>query len=79
MARLTRAEQRYNYVLAIGAVLVIAVLIVLSPQVSLSGERVPVLVVAVLAGAFLFGLGQMLLGIFRRRRYIRSLQDRAGE
>jgi len=71
--KLTRAEQRYNYGLAIGIVGVVIVLIVISPKVVIDGSDVPVLVVAVLAGAFLFGLGQMIIGISRRRRYLRSL------
>jgi hypothetical protein len=73
--KLTRAEQRYNYGLAIGIVGVVILLIVISPRVVIDGSDVPVLVVAVLAGAFLFGLGQMIIGISRRRRYLRSLAD----
>jgi hypothetical protein len=74
--KLTRAEQRFNYGLAIGVVAVVIVIIVLSPTVVIDGSDVPVLVVAVLVGAFLFGLGQMVIGITRRRRYLRSLTDR---
>jgi hypothetical protein len=74
--KLTRAEQRYNYGLAIAIVAVVVVLIVISPRVVIDGSDVPVLVVAVLAGAFLFGLGQMIIGITRRRRYLRSIADR---
>ncbi len=74
--KLTRAEQRYNYALAIGIVVVVIVLIVVSPRVVIDGSEVPVLVVAVLLGAFLFGLGQMVIGITRRRRYLSSLMDR---
>lgn len=73
---LTRAEQRYNYALAIGAVLVVVALIVVSPVVVFEGQRVPVLVLALLVGAFLFGLGQMVVGISRRRAYLKSLQQR---
>jgi hypothetical protein len=71
--RLTRAEQRYNYALAIGVVLAVVALIVVSPAVVFEGQRVPVLVLAVLVGAFLFGLGQMVVGISRRRAYLKSL------
>jgi hypothetical protein len=39
---------------------------------------VPVLVLALLVGAFLFGLGQMVIGVSRRRRYLRSLEERQG-
>ncbi|MEA2683325.1 MAG: hypothetical protein QOK05_1653 [Chloroflexota bacterium] len=72
--KLSRAEQRYNYALAIGAVAIVVVLVVLSPHVVVDGTDVPVLVVALLVGAFLFGLGQMLVGISRRRTYLRSLE-----
>ncbi|MDP9325294.1 MAG: hypothetical protein M3O87_01990 [Candidatus Dormibacteraeota bacterium] len=73
--RLTRAEQRYNYGLAIAAVAVVVVLIVVSPKVTIQGWDIPVLITAVLLFAFLFGLGQMVIGLTRRRRYLRS-QDR---
>lgn len=76
--RLSRGEQRYNYGLAIGAVAVVVVLVVASPTVIFEGQRVPVLVVAVLIGAFLFGLGQMVIGIGRRRTYLRTLQAEGG-
>ncbi|MGI8608590.1 MAG: hypothetical protein ACR2MY_05085 [Candidatus Dormibacteria bacterium] len=75
--RLSRGEQRYNYGLAIGAVAVVILLIVASPTVTYEGQRVPVLVVALLVGAFLFGLGQMIVGIGRRRTYLRALQSGA--
>ncbi|HEV3231993.1 MAG TPA: hypothetical protein VG245_07050 [Candidatus Dormibacteraeota bacterium] len=71
--RLSRAEQRFNYGIAILAVAVVVVLIVASPQVTFAGTPVPVLALAVLAGAFLFGLGQMVVGLTRRRRYLRDL------
>ncbi|MEA2645818.1 MAG: hypothetical protein QOE92_901 [Chloroflexota bacterium] len=74
--KLSRGEQRYNYLLAIGAVAVVVVLVVVSPTVTLDGQPVPVLVFALLVGAFIFGLGQMLVGITRRRRYLRSLEGR---
>jgi len=74
---LTRSEQRYNYGLAIVAVAVVVFLVVVSPAVVYDGQRVPVLVVALLVGAFLFGLGQMVIGISRRRAYLRRLE--AGE
>lgn len=73
--RLSRAEQRYNYALAIGAVLVVVALIVVSPVVVFEGQRVPVLVMALLVGAFLLGLGQMVIGISRRRAYLKSLRQ----
>jgi len=73
--QLTRAEQRYNYGLAIGAVAVVVLLIVVSPAVVYDGQRIPVLVVALLMGAFLFGLGQMVIGITRRRAYLRHLEE----
>ena len=73
--KLTRSEQRYNYGLAIGAVAVVVFLIVVSPAVVYDGQRVPVLVVALLVGAFLFGLGQMVIGISRRRAYLRRLEE----
>jgi len=80
---LSRAEQRFNYAIAVLAVAAIAALIVISPQVAIAGRSLPVLPVAVLAGAFLFGLGQMAIGISRRRRYLRGLAasgaDRPGE
>jgi hypothetical protein len=71
--KLTRPEQRFNYGIAIGAVALVVVLVIASPHVQLDGVDVPILVVALLAGAFLFGLGQMVIGITRRRRYLRSL------
>jgi|GEM_PF-2507004 len=70
--RLSRREQRYNYGLAIGAVAVVVLLIVASPTVMFEGQRAPVLLVALLVGAFLFGLGQMIIGIVRRRTYLRT-------
>jgi hypothetical protein len=73
--KLTRSEQRYNYGLAIAVVAIVAVLVIVSPHVNLEGTDLPVLLVALLAGAFLFGLGQMIIGISRRRRYLRSLAD----
>ncbi|MFN2462636.1 MAG: hypothetical protein ABR573_01890 [Candidatus Dormibacteria bacterium] len=71
---LTRSEQRYNYALAIAAVAIVVILVVVSPAVTFDGQSVPVLVVALLAGAFLFGLGQMVAGISRRRAYLRTLR-----
>jgi Kef-type K+ transport system membrane component KefB len=71
--RLSRAEQRFNYGVAIAAVLLVVLLIVVSPQVVVAGQEVPVVISAVLLGAFLFGLGQMVIGLRRRRRYLRSL------
>ena len=76
--KLTRSEQRYNYGLAIGAVAVVVLLIVVSPAVVYDGQRIPVLVVALLVGAFLFGLGQMVIGISRRRAYLRRLEETTG-
>jgi hypothetical protein len=76
--KLTRPEQRFNYGIAIGAVALVVILVIASPHVQLEGADVPILVVALLAGAFLFGLGQMVIGITRRRRYLRSL-DRGDE
>ena len=73
--KLTRSEQRYNYALAIVVVAAVVVLVVVSPRVVVDGGEVPILVVAILAGAFLFGLGQMIIGITRRRRYLRSLAE----
>ena len=73
--RLTRSEQRYNYGLAIAAVAVVVVLVIVSPTVVYDGQRVPVLVVALLVGAFLFGLGQMVIGISRRRAFLRHLEE----
>ena len=73
--RLSRGEQRYNYGLAIGAVVVVVLLIVVSPTVMFEGQRAPVLIVALLVGAFLFGLGQMIIGIGRRRNYLRTLHS----
>jgi len=73
--KLTRAEQRYNYALAVGAVATVVLLVIASPHVEVEGTDVPVLVLALLVGAFLFGLGQLIVGISRRRRYLRSLAD----
>jgi uncharacterized membrane protein len=73
--QLTRSEQRYNYGLAIAAVAVVVVLVLVSPTVVYDGQRVPVLVVALLVGAFLFGLGQMVIGISRRRAFLRHLEE----
>ncbi len=73
--KLTRAEQRYNYGLAIGAVAIVVVLVIVSPHVTVDGTDLPVLVLSLLVGAFLFGLGQMIIGISRRRRFLRSLAD----
>jgi hypothetical protein len=73
--KLTRAEQRYNYGLAITAVAMVVLLVIVSPHVMVEGTDVPVLVLALLVGAFLFGLGQMIIGVSRRRRYLRSLAD----
>ncbi|MHB8509791.1 MAG: hypothetical protein ACYDGR_14285 [Candidatus Dormibacteria bacterium] len=73
--KLTRAEQRYNYGIAVAAVLVVVVLVVASPHVTFDGVEVPVLVLALLVGAFLFGLAQMVVGLSRRRRYLRSLEE----
>lgn len=61
--KLTRAEQRYNYGLAVGVVGLVVVITLLSDK----------LIIGVLVGAFLFGLGQMVIGLTRRRRYLRSL------
>ena len=77
--KLTRAEQKYNYGIAVGAVLVVALLVVVSPHFSVGGAEIPVLVLAILVGAFLFGLAQMVVGISRRRRYLRSLGEKEGE
>lgn len=71
--RLSRGEQRFNYALAVAAVALVIVLIVVSPQVTIGDQAVPVFISAVLLAAFLFGLGQMVIGISRRRRYLRSL------
>jgi uncharacterized membrane protein len=71
--KLTRPEQRFNYGIAIGAVILVVILVIASPHVQFDGLDVPILVVALLAGAFLFGLGQMVIGITRRRRYLRSM------
>jgi hypothetical protein len=70
--KLTRSDQRYNYGLAIGAVAIVVLLVMISPRVTIDGTDVPVLVLALLVGAFLFGLGQMIIGISRRRRYLRE-------
>ena len=81
--RLTRAEQRYNYGLAIGATLVVVALIVVSPHVTVGEGKesfeIPVLPAALLIGAFLFGLGQMVVGISRRRAYLKSLREGGGD
>lgn len=71
--RLSRAEQRFNYAVAIAAVALVVVLVVASPKVVIGGKEVPILISGVLLGAFLFGLGQMVIGLSRRRRYLRSL------
>lgn len=76
--KLSRRQQRYNYALAVGAVAVVVILVIASPKVELQGSEVPVLVLALLVGAFLFGLGQMVIGLSRRRRYLRSLGERQG-
>jgi uncharacterized membrane protein len=76
--KLSRAEQRYNYALAIGAVALVVLLIVLSPRITIGGNDIPVLIFAVLLAAFLFGLGQMVIGLSRRRRYLRSLEEPDG-
>ena len=73
--KLSRPEQRFNYVLAASAVAVIVILVIASPRVVFQGSEVPVLVVVVLAAAFLFGLGQMIVGLSRRRRYMKSLPE----
>lgn len=73
--KLDRAQQIFNYGLAVLAVVVIVALVVISPRVRIAGIDVPVLVLALLVLAFLFGLGQMVLGVSRRRRYLRSLRD----
>jgi hypothetical protein len=73
--KLSRPQKRYNYTLAVGAVLVVVFLVIASPRVQFQGSDVPVLVVALLVTAFLFGLGQMVVGLSRRRRYLRSLED----
>jgi hypothetical protein len=71
---LSRASQRFNYAIAIGAVALVVIMVVLSPTIVVDGVQIPVLVSALLAAAFLFGLGQMVVGIARRRRYLRSLE-----
>jgi hypothetical protein len=73
--RLSRAEQRFNYAIAIAAVAAVVVLTLVSPRVAVSGTEIPVLVLALLVGAFLFGLGQMIVGISRRKAYLRGLRD----
>ncbi len=73
--KLSRSEQRYNYGLAVAAVAIVIGLIVVSPKVTIGDFDVPVLITAVLVFAFLFGLGQMIIGITRRRRYLRSLDE----
>jgi hypothetical protein len=65
--KLTRAEQRYNYGLAVAAVAFVVVVTLVSDK----------LIIGVLVGAFLFGLGQMVIGLTRRRRYLRSLETPA--
>jgi hypothetical protein len=74
--KLSRPEQRYNYALAVGAVAVVVILVIASPRIQFQGTEVPVLVLALLGAAFLFGLGQMVVGLTRRRRYLRSLEER---
>lgn len=74
--KLSRPEQRYNYALAVGAVAVVVILVIASPHIQFQGTDVPVLVLALLVAAFLFGLGQMVVGLSRRRRYLRSLEER---
>jgi hypothetical protein len=74
--KLSRPEQRYNYTLAVGAVAVVVILVIASPHIQFQGTDVPVLVLALLVAAFLFGLGQMVVGLSRRRRYLRSLEER---
>jgi hypothetical protein len=76
--KLSRSEQRWNYGLAIAAVAVVVVLIVASPRITVAGFDIPVLITAVLLLAFLFGLGQMVIGLARRRRYLRSLDHPGG-
>jgi hypothetical protein len=73
--KLTRTEQRYNYGVAVFVVAMVGLLVIVSPHVIVDGTDVPVLVLALLVGGFLFGLGQMIIGISRRRRYLRSLAD----
>lgn len=76
--KLSRAEQRFNYAIAIAAVAVVVALVVVSPKVRFEGNDVPVLVVALLAGAFLVGLGQMVVGLTRRRAYLNGLREDGG-
>jgi K+-sensing histidine kinase KdpD len=71
--KLSRSAQRYNYLLAAAAVFGIVAITVWSPQVTLDGLQVPVFLLAVLVAAFLFGLGQMVVGITRRRRFLAGL------
>jgi hypothetical protein len=73
--KLSRPQQRYNYMLAVGAVAVVVILVIASPRIQFHGTEVPVLVLALLVAAFLFGLGQMVVGVSRRRRYLRSLEE----
>ena len=77
--KLTRPQQRFNYALAIAAVALVVVLVVVSPVVVIEGAQLPLLVVILLAVAFLFGLGQMAIGISRRRTYLRSLGTADGD
>lgn len=77
--KLSRQEQRFNYAIAVAAVAVVVVLVVVSPNISIIGAQVPVLVFALLAGAFLFGLAQMAIGLRRRRDYLRTLRDTSDE
>ena len=76
--KLSRPEQRFNYALAVGAVVVVVILVIASPRIQVQGAELPILVVAVLAAAFLFGLGQMVIGLTRRRRYLQSLRQDEG-
>ena len=73
--KLSRPEQRYNYALSVGAVGVVVILVIASPRIQFQGSDVPVLVLALLVAAFLFGLGQMAVGLSRRRRYLRSQEE----
>jgi hypothetical protein len=73
--RLSRAEQRFNYALAAAAVTVVVAAIVVSPHLVLANLEVPVVALGLLAAAFLFGLGQMAVGLDRRRRYLRRLRE----
>ena len=66
-ASLDRRSQRYNWLIALVAIIVLILLVVVSRQ----------LLTAVLVAAFLFGLGQMAIGIYRRREYLRRLEAEA--